>query len=63
MDATELVATDAVDVLAVASRDMDFKPAMEVAARHGVRTVALAPGEHGRSEALSAVADEAVVLE
>lgn len=63
VDATELVTTDAVDTLAVASRDMDFKPALEVAARCGVRTVAIAPGEHGRSEALSAVADESVLLE
>ena len=63
VDATELVTTDVVDTLAVASRDMDFKPAMEVAARHGVRTAALAPGEHGRSEALTAVADESVLLE
>ena len=63
VDATELAATGAVDTLAVASRDMDFKPALEVAARHGVRTVVLAPGEHGRSEALTAVADEAVLLE
>lgn len=62
VDATELVTTDVVDTLAVASRDMDFKPAMEVAARHGVRTAALAPGEHGRSEALTAVADESVLL-
>jgi uncharacterized protein (TIGR00288 family) len=63
VDATELSATGAVDTLAVASRDMDFKPALETAARHGVRTVVLAPGEHGRSEALSAVADEAVLLD
>ena len=63
VEATELVTTEAVDTLAVASRDMDFKPALEVAARHGVRTVALAPGEHGRSEALSAVADESLLIE
>lgn len=63
VDATELATTGTVDVLAVASRDMDFKPAMEAAARHGVRTVAVAPGEHGRSEALTAVADEAVLLD
>jgi len=63
VDATELVTTGAVDALAIASRDMDFKPALETAARHGVRTVVLAPGEHGRSEALPAVADEAVLLD
>ena len=63
VDAAELATTDAVDTIAIASRDMDFKPALEVAARHGLRTVAIAPGEHGRSEALSAVADEDVLLE
>ena len=63
VDATELVTDGTVDTLAIASRDMDFKPALETAARHGVRTVVLAPGEHGRSEALPAVADEAVLLD
>ena len=62
VDATELVTAGTVDALAIASRDMDFKPALETAARHGVRTVVIAPGEHGRSEALPAVADEAVLL-
>ena len=63
VDATELVTDGTVDTLAIASRDMDFKPALETAARHGVRTVVLAPGEHGRSEALPAVADEAILLD
>lgn len=63
VDGAELAATGAVDTLAVASRDMDFKPLLEAAARRGLRTVAIAPGEHGRSEALTAVADEAVLLE
>jgi len=63
VDATELVTDGTVDTLAIASRDMDFKPALETAARRGVRTVVLAPGEHGRSEALPAVADEAVLLD
>lgn len=63
VDATTLAADGEVDVLVVASRDMDFKPALEAANRRGVRTVAVAPGAHGRSEALAAVADEAVTLE
>ncbi|MFD1514962.1 NYN domain-containing protein [Halomarina rubra] len=50
------------DVLAVASRDMDFKPALEVAARNGVTTLAIAPGTHGRSDALQRTAHEAVTL-
>ncbi len=63
VDATELAVEGTIDVLAVASRDMDFKPAFEVARRHGIRTVAIAPGEHGRSGGLAAAADEAFTLD
>lgn len=63
VDATALAVDGAVDVLAVVSRDMDFKPVLEAAGRRGVRTVAIAPGAHGRSDALPAVADEAVTLD
>jgi uncharacterized protein (TIGR00288 family) len=62
VDATEAVATDRIDVLVIASRDTDFKPAIEVAARNGVKTVALAPGEHGRSDALQNAAEDALSL-
>ena len=62
VDATELVLSEGVDVLAVASRDTDFKPVLEQAARRGVRTLAIAPGEHGRSDALRNAADDAIVL-
>nr|WP_158205488.1 NYN domain-containing protein [Halomarina oriensis] len=50
------------DVLAIASRDMDFKPALEVAARRGVTTLAIAPGAHGRSDALQRTAHESVTI-
>jgi uncharacterized protein (TIGR00288 family) len=50
-------------VLAIASRDTDFKPVLEKAGRRGVRTLAIAPGEYGRSDALRNAADDAVVLE
>jgi uncharacterized protein (TIGR00288 family) len=63
VDATEAVAAGRIDVLIVASRDTDFKPALEVAARKGVRTVALAPGEHGRSDALQNAAQDALSLQ
>lgn len=63
IDATEFVLQHSIDVLAIASRDTDFKPVLEKAARHGVRTLAIAPGEHGRSDALSNTAHEAVVLD
>ena len=62
VDATGLVAEGAVDPLVIASRDMDFKPVLEFAGRSGVKTVAIAPGSHGRSDALPNAADEAVVV-
>ena len=62
IDATELACDGDVDVLAIASRDADFKPVVEAAHRRGLRTVAIAPGEYGRSSALANAVDEAVVL-
>ncbi|MFB6073760.1 MAG: NYN domain-containing protein [Haloarculaceae archaeon] len=62
VDATAAACDDAVDVLAVASRDTDFKPALETAAERGLRTVAIAPGEYGRSDALRNAAQDAVTL-
>ena len=63
IDGTDLVTRDAVDTLAIASRDTDFKPLVETANRCGVRTLAIAPGEHGRSDALANAAHDAVVLD
>jgi len=62
IDATELVLTGDIDVLAIASRDTDFKPVLEKANRADVRTFAIAPGEHGKSEALENAANESVTL-
>ena len=59
----EAVANEVLGTVAVASRDLDFKPVLEAAKRHGARTVVVAPGEHGRSEGLCAAAGEAVLLE
>jgi uncharacterized protein (TIGR00288 family) len=63
VDVTEVVVDDGVDTLVVVSRDTDFKPALEVANRRGVRTVAVAPGEHGRSDALRNAAHDELTLE
>ncbi|ADJ14739.1 NYN domain-containing protein [Halalkalicoccus jeotgali] len=63
IDATELVYTDAVDTLMVVSRDTDFKPVLEKAAKRGIHTVAVAPGTYGRSDALRNAAQEAVLLD
>jgi len=63
VDATEAVAAGRLDTIVVASRDTDFKPVLEVAAREGVQTVALAPGAYGRSDALQNAAHDALTLE
>jgi uncharacterized protein (TIGR00288 family) len=63
VDATAAVKGDGLDVLAIASRDIDFKPVLEAAAARGVRTLAIAPGAHGRSDALQNAAHEAVTIE
>ena len=63
IDATELAVEEAIDTLAIVSRDTDFKPVLETAARRGIKTIAIAAGEHGRSDALRKSAQEAYVLE
>lgn len=62
VDAAERITDGEMDVLIVASRDMDFKPLVELAARRGLRTLALAPGEYGRSDALRNAAHEELTL-
>ncbi|MFA1612307.1 NYN domain-containing protein [Halobellus rubicundus] len=63
VDVTRFVVEDRADVVAVASRDTDFKPALEAANAYGCRTLAIAPGEFGRSDALRNAATERVTLE
>jgi len=62
VDATAAAVEDAIDLLIIVSRDTDFKPVLERAARHGVETMAVAPGEYGRSDALQNTAHRAVTL-
>jgi uncharacterized protein (TIGR00288 family) len=63
VDATAATVDNRIDVLVLVSRDADFKPALERAAARGVQTVAVAPGEYGRSDALRNAAHEAHTLE
>ena len=62
VDATALLATDRVECLVIASRDTDFKPVLEYAGARGVRTVAIAPGSYGRSDALRNAATESITI-
>ena len=63
VDAVEAATAGQVDTLVVVSRDTDFKPVVETAAKRGVRTVAVAPGQHGRSDALRNAANAEITLE
>jgi uncharacterized protein (TIGR00288 family) len=62
VDATAAAVEDVIDVLVLVSRDTDFKPVLELAAGRGVETVAVAPGEYGRSDALGNSAQRAITL-
>jgi uncharacterized protein (TIGR00288 family) len=61
-DATVGVLDNSLETLLVVSRDTDFKPVLELAASRGLKTVAVAPGEYGRSDALRKAAHEALTL-
>ncbi|MFC6989227.1 NYN domain-containing protein [Haloplanus sp. GCM10025708] len=62
VDLTRIAVEGEADVVAVASRDTDFKPAIETANACGLRTIAIAPGAYGRSDALRNAAAESVTL-
>lgn len=63
IDAVEAAVAGQIDTVVVVSRDTDFKPALEIAAKRGLRTVAVAPGAHGRSDALRNAAHHEITLE
>ncbi|MFB6196600.1 MAG: NYN domain-containing protein [Haloplanus sp.] len=63
VDLTRFAVTGRADVIAIASRDTDFKPAIEAANAEGCHTLAIAPGEHGRSDALRNAAAESLTLD
>jgi uncharacterized protein (TIGR00288 family) len=62
VEAVEAAVAGRIDTVVVVSRDTDFKPALEIAAERGLRTVAVAPGTHGRSDALRNAAHHEVTL-
>ncbi|ELZ96791.1 hypothetical protein C440_03418 [Haloferax mucosum ATCC BAA-1512] len=63
VDLTRFAVEGRADVIAVASRDTDFKPALETANEYGLQTVAIAPGSYGRSDALQNAATHAMTLD
>ncbi len=63
VDATAAVVDGRIDTLVVVSRDTDFKTVLERAASEGVRTIAVAPGSYGRSDALRNTAQRALTLD
>ena len=63
VDVATFAAEGRAGTIAVASRDTDFKPALEAANERGLRTLAIAPGAYGRSDALPNSADESVTLD
>ena len=63
IDAVEAAVADRIDTVVVVSRDTDFKPVLETAAKRGLRTVAVAPGTYGRSDALRNAAHHEITLE
>jgi len=63
VDAVEAAVAEQIDTVVVVSRDTDFKPVLETAAKRGLRTVAVAPGTHGRSDALRNAAHHEITLE
>ena len=63
VDAARFAAEGRMTTLAIASRDTDFKPVVETANGYGIRTLAIAPGEFGRSDALRNAANDEVTLD
>jgi len=62
VDAARFAAESRMTTLAIASRDTDFKPVLETANGYGIRTLAIAPGIRGRSDALRNAATDSVTL-
>jgi len=63
VDAARFAAEGRMSTLAIASRDTDFKPVLETANGYAIRTLAIAPGAFGRSDALRNAATDSVTLD
>ncbi|MES3162133.1 MAG: NYN domain-containing protein [Halorubrum sp.] len=63
VDASRFATEGRMSTLAIASRDTDFKPVLETANSYGIRTLAVAPGAFGRSDALRNAATDSVTLD
>lgn len=62
VDVARFAAEGRAATVAVASRDTDFKPAVEAANEYGLATLAIAPGSYGRSDALRNAVDRGITL-
>lgn len=63
VDVARFAAEGRAATVAVASRDTDFKPAVEAANEYGLATLAIAPGSYGRSDALRNAVDRGITLD
>jgi uncharacterized protein (TIGR00288 family) len=63
VDVARYAAEGRASTITVASRDTDFKPAVEAANEYGLATVAIAPGSYGRSDALRNAVDRGITLD
>ena len=63
VDATALASNGRLSTLAIVSRDTDFKPVVEYANAQGIETVAIAPGDFGRSDALRMAATRSLTMD
>jgi uncharacterized protein (TIGR00288 family) len=63
VDATRFAIDSDAGTIAIASRDTDFKPVIEASNAAGLRTLVIAPGTYGRSDALRNAATTSVTLD
>ncbi|ERG98363.1 MAG: hypothetical protein J07HQX50_02401 [Haloquadratum sp. J07HQX50] len=62
VDLTAFAVEKRADIIIIASRDTDFKPAIETANQYGIQTIAVSPSAFGRSDALRNAASRSQTL-